>query len=366
MNDRYFKGSIVPHNGALKNHLHKSHKAILQTLERSIWGIYFPQDLFKKYLDRWDGIPVIYGPQHPDITKFNENPEEELNRVGGRIAGVIQGVQIIQTGHPRLYADVNLTDEYAEGLIETGQLGLSTGFQCADDGYQLIGQIYPSHVLVFFEDQNNLPADYGAGFLNKRNIEGVSMGEPKDGNGKEGMKPGNPNASVEASGTGTTEGIVSMPVGKPEENLPPISGIQGSKDYLNLREQYIQDMTRAGAVQEALTVQNEDLKARLHAYEVRERNNKIQGIISVLPVEMVKRLGPDNLTDRLNNNPLSVMEAIVSMYNDTITRVTQVSRQVEGAQYLNNATSKINKGQPSHNADGSISTDGLCSQIIVE
>ena len=82
VNDRYFKGSIVSNKGTLKNHLNKSHRAILQTLERSIWGIYFPQDLFKKYLDRWEGIPVIYGPQHPDITKFSEDPEAELNRVG--------------------------------------------------------------------------------------------------------------------------------------------------------------------------------------------------------------------------------------------------------------------------------------------
>ena len=369
VNDRYFKGSIVSNKGTLKNHLNKSHRAILQTLERSIWGIYFPQDLFNKYLDRWDGIPVIYGPQHPDITKFSEDPEAELNRVGGRIAGVIHNIQIQQAGHPRLYADVTLTDEYAEGLIDTGQLGLSTGFQCADDGFQLIGQIYPSHVLVFFEDQNNLPADYGAGFLNKRNLEGAQMGESKtEGTGNEGNKP-----AINNNGTGTGSGAspavnpVSMPASKPEENLPPISGNQGSKDYLNLREQYIQDMTRAGAVNEALTSQNEDLKARLHAFEVRERNNKIQGIITLLPSEMVKRLGPDNLTDRLNNNPLAVMESVVAMFNDTIARITQASRQVEGTQYLNQATSnKINKGQNAQNADGSINTDGLCSSIIVE
>lgn len=369
VNDRYFKGSIVSNKGTLKNHLNKSHRAILQTLERSIWGIYFPQDLFNKYLDRWDGIPVIYGPQHPDITKFSEDPEAELNRVGGRIAGVIHNIQIQQAGHPRLYADVTLTDEYAEGLIDTGQLGLSTGFQCADDGSQLIGQIYPSHVLVFFEDQNNLPADYGAGFLNKRNLEGAQMGESKtEGTGNEGNKP-----AINNNGTGTGSGAspavnpVSMPASKPEENLPPISGNQGSKDYLNLREQYIQDMTRAGAVNEALTSQNEDLKARLHAFEVRERNNKIQGIITLLPSEMVKRLGPDNLTDRLNNNPLAVMESVVAMFNDTIARITQASRQVEGTQYLNQATSnKINKGQNAQNADGSINTDGLCSSIIVE
>ena len=374
VNDRYFKGSIVSNKGTLKNHLNKSHRAILQTLERSIRGIYFPQDLFNKYLDRWDGIPVIYGPQHPDITKFSEDPEAELNRVGGRIAGVIHNIQIQQAGHPRLYADVTLTDEYAEGLIDTGQLGLSTGFQCADDGYQLIGQIYPSHVLVFFEDQNNLPADYGAGFLNKQKIEGVSMGDQNgDKNNSNvdenaGNKAGNPNVGGPRVGPATpAANPVSMPSGKPEENLPPLSGVQGSKDYLHLREQYIQDMTRAGAVADALTTQNEELKARLHAYEVRERNNKIQGIISSLPGELVKRLGPDTLTDRLNNNPLAVMEAVITMYNDTLSRVTQASRQVEGNQYLNNNTAnKINQGQNSHNPNGTINTEGLCSEIILE
>lgn len=363
VNDRYFKGSIVSNKGTLKNHLNKSHRAILQTLERSIWGIYFPQDLFNKYLDRWDGIPVIYGPQHPDITKFSEDPEAELNRVGGRIAGVIHNIQIQQAGHPRLYADVTLTDEYAEGLIDTGQLGLSTGFQCADDGSQLIGQIYPSHVLVFFEDMDNLPADFGAGFLNKKPITKPGEKMATNTTPGEGNEPGK-NVQEPAKAEPVTEPIKV----NPEDNLPPLSTSGGNKDYLNLREQYIRDTNKLSSVNEALVASNNDLKERLHAFEVRERNQKIEVVVGSIPREMLKRLEPETIRDRLNKNPLSVLESIVTLYNEQISRITQSSRQTEGNQYLNQAvTSRLNNQQAAGGRGGSdLSTHGLCSKIIVD
>lgn len=339
----------------------------MQTLDRAVFGVNFPSDLFQKYVDKWENMPVLYGPQHPDITSFIENPEAELNRVGARRAGHITNVQVVMSGHPRLYADVILTDEYAEGLIAEGHLGLSTGFQCADDGYSLVGEIYPNHVLVFYEDVNNLPADFGAGFLNKQTV-GNNMTQNKgNGNGGNGGNNGPVGGGNGTPGTGNNPGIPdeggqqAAPVEiSPEDFLPPISG--NSKDYLNLRQKYIDTTNQMQAVNNALSDQNRELKDRIHAMEVRERNNKIQVIIKAIPSEMVKRLDPNTLQDRLNNNPLSVLESVITLYNDQVARLTQSSRAPEGNQFLNKQYSP----KPNTGNTGPISTDGLCSRIIVD
>lgn len=364
LQDRVNNGSFInPRDPSLQNRVYKKHRAILQTLDRMTYGVNFPSELFQKYVDRWDKIPVLYGPQHPDITEFIENPEAELNRVGARVAGYITNVSVDQKGHPRLYADVVLNDEYAEGLITEGHLGLSTGFRCADDGYSLIGEIYPNHVLVFYEDMDNLPADFGAGFLNKKPITKPGEKMATNTTPGEGNEPGK-NVQEPAKAEPVTEPIKV----NPEDNLPPLSTSGGNKDYLNLREQYIRDTNKLSSVNEALVASNNDLKDRLHAFEVRERNQKIEGVVGAIPREMLKRLEPETIRDRLNKNPLSVLESIVTLYNEQISRITQSSRQTEGNQYLNQAvTARLNNQQAAGGRGGSdLSTNGLCSKIIVD
>ncbi len=100
------------------NHAQKAHRAILQTLERYIGGVYFPAELFKQYVEKWNGIPIVYGPNHPDPVKFLEDQEKEIKKVGGRMSGKRPAREVLNKrvilGYP---ANMELNDEYAEGLL---------------------------------------------------------------------------------------------------------------------------------------------------------------------------------------------------------------------------------------------------------
>ena len=150
-----------------------SHDAILQFLNRVIGDLFFPQDSFVNTVDQWNGIPIVFASEHPDLKAFDDDRDKELARIGGVIVGDVQHAVIVTVGHPRLMSQLRFTDGgKCSQYILQGKLSLSTGFWCrtkrnSETGRTLVGDVKPNHVLVFVEDLKNQPKDQGSIILNK-------------------------------------------------------------------------------------------------------------------------------------------------------------------------------------------------------
>lgn len=154
------------------------HDAILQTLNREIGGYCFPVEPFTQSVSAWEGIPVVYANDHPDMKLFAENPTKALEAIKGEIVGQVSKPYIASEGHPRLMAGITNTNPDVAQLIKDGQASLSTGFMGAADEASRILNVNPNHVLLFKEDSENMPKDHGAFILNKEDlIEFTNRGE---------------------------------------------------------------------------------------------------------------------------------------------------------------------------------------------
>ena len=154
------------------------HDAILQTLNREIGGYCFPVEPFTQSVSAWEGIPVVYANDHPDMKLFVENQAKALEDIKGEIVGQVSKPYIATEGHPRLMAGITNTNTDVAQLIKDGQASLSTGFMGAADKASKILNVTPNHVLLFKEDSENMPKDHGAFILNKENyIEFTNRGE---------------------------------------------------------------------------------------------------------------------------------------------------------------------------------------------
>jgi len=154
------------------------HDAILQTLNREIGGYCFPVEPFTQSVSAWEGIPVVYANDHPDMKLFVENQAEALEAIKGEIVGQVSKPYIATEGHPRLMAGITNTNTDVAQLIKDGQASLSTGFMGAADKASRILNVTPNHVLLFKEDSQNMPKDHGAVILNKEEfIEFTNRGE---------------------------------------------------------------------------------------------------------------------------------------------------------------------------------------------
>ena len=154
------------------------HDAILQTLNREIGGYCFPVEPFTNSINDWEGIPVIYANDHPDMELFSENPTKALEDIKGEVVGQVSKPYIATEGHPRLMAGITNTNTDVAQLIKDGQASLSTGFMGAADKESKILNVTPNHVLLFKEDSENMPKDHGAFILNKEDlIEFTNRGE---------------------------------------------------------------------------------------------------------------------------------------------------------------------------------------------
>ena len=154
------------------------HDAILQTLNREIGGYCFPVEPFTQSVSAWEGIPVVYANDHPDMKLFSENPDKALEDIKGEIVGQVSKPYIASEGHPRLMAGITNTNTDVAQLIKDGQASLSTGFMGAADKESKILNVTPNHVLLFKEDSENMPKDHGAFILNKEDyIEFTNRGE---------------------------------------------------------------------------------------------------------------------------------------------------------------------------------------------
>lgn len=168
-----------------------SHETVLQGLNQWVPAMhpwitnreaYYAVENFTGTEKAWDQVPIIYVPKfpvHPSIKGLKENPDAELERIEGRVAGSLSGTRVIETGTPRLMTTAHFTDPELQQLYDQGLLGLSTGFGCpVDTDGRLYGKVEPSHVLAFDirDDQQNDPK---AMFLNTRGGS-MSDGKPND------------------------------------------------------------------------------------------------------------------------------------------------------------------------------------------
>lgn len=155
-----------------------SHDAILQSLNREIDGYCFKTKAFEDSVSAWDGIPMVYAPQHPDMYAFSADPAKALADIGGRIVGEISKPHIALDGHPRLMGQLLNKDPEVDELINSGKASISTGFLGRANAEKHMTEIVPNHILVFREDPDNMPKDHGAFILNSGSyIRFANMGE---------------------------------------------------------------------------------------------------------------------------------------------------------------------------------------------
>lgn len=159
--------------------------AILQRLDSCIKsnGMCDIYDLnsFKESINRWAGVPVIFTDvtsksddiAHPDFSDVVNGTLPDQYRVVGKI----ERAWIPESGEPVLAAEIGITDDSIEKLLDSGSLSLSTGFVAGiskENGSRRVGgTIIPNHVLVFRRGacRTCFPNDNTARFLNVMHME---------------------------------------------------------------------------------------------------------------------------------------------------------------------------------------------------
>lgn len=140
-------------------------QSIIQMLDRWVpdeqTGMYFKAEAFPSSVDQWDGIPLVFANDHPDLDEFAKDQPTALDNVKGRIVGVCRRPRFVQEGHPHLRVALEITDKDCVQLWEEGKLSLSTAFWASVSDTDVIGDVVPNHVLLFEEDDVNQPKDKG-------------------------------------------------------------------------------------------------------------------------------------------------------------------------------------------------------------
>jgi cation transport regulator len=171
----------------------KSHRAILNSLDRMVDGKWFTADAFEQSVNLWENTPLIYANSHPNLSAFTEDPQKELTRINGSLVGYIGHPAVNKAGHPKLMGDMvfdpnfqfkNAVSDSTKipevlDLVQSGKLSHSTGFYSSwDKDNRLTGSVSPHHVLLFEEDysKGDMPKDPGAFILNKEDSEIYNKG----------------------------------------------------------------------------------------------------------------------------------------------------------------------------------------------
>jgi len=174
-----------------------SHDAILHLLNRRVGDDYLPVEPFEATIDDWNGIPLIFAARHIEFScsfpaHKDKNLQTYLEGVSGVIVGELSDSRIEQAGRPKLMTKFNfgegtakrlfeegLIDEktykasvaaipIAQKLVDEGKLSLSSAFCAPDDGNgSIAGTVRPNHVLLFEESAQNQPKDRGSVILNQ-------------------------------------------------------------------------------------------------------------------------------------------------------------------------------------------------------
>jgi hypothetical protein len=314
-----------------------NHTAILQTLNRVINGVIFPAEPFAETAQKWDGKPIIYAQDHPNMDALNSNFEAEIARIGGREVGYIQNSRIEIPGHPRLVADAVITDPDVDAKINSGFISLSTGFYASDDKVRITGNVTPNHVLVFDESLLDQPRDLGSGFLNKflnkddyynntiiKEITRSNMTDPID----KGTKP---------------------PETLTAEQIAKLDKID-VEQFLNMQKQFTDKLTQAQAVMDEQYNKIKTQEAKINAFTQMEKDKAWERLVPKLPKGLVTGEEIKRSREWLNKDP----EGFLSNVIDIMGREHTSALQEQGRQYLQNVRQTINE-----------KTNNLCSAIYV-
>lgn len=153
------------------------HSAVLQTLDAyfpsplsSTGMMFYGVDNFQGTVQAWEGKPVIfcgvYPPEHINNQDYLKDPVSTLEKIQGRVIGVIRWANVMTVGSKRLEAEPFIWDKYANELLEEGRLGLSTDFDCPYQDDKLIGLVTPNYLLTWEMEVANEQNDRGARFMN--------------------------------------------------------------------------------------------------------------------------------------------------------------------------------------------------------
>lgn len=176
-NETFGYGSFVNSSPTL------THESILQSLNRwfdfsDVGGkkLFYGLENFTGTEAEWNQVPLIFASRHPTYEQMKRiqagEVETVLSELDGTLGGTITKSSVVTAGQPRLEALISFTDPGKESDYRAGKLSLSTGFFCdpGDDG-KLNGKVRPNHVLLFRQDEQNQPRDYGAMLLNSQDLK---------------------------------------------------------------------------------------------------------------------------------------------------------------------------------------------------
>lgn len=174
--------------------IYNIHDAIIQTLDRDLgWDEYgnrqiFSPDVYESALSTVSDSLIIYSPTgvHADAYKYEENPEEAISAIGGRIAGKILQPYIDKTGHPTVRGKLAFEpDQEIEKLISEGHLSLSPAVWTTYDDNGNVIRVRFQNLLIFPEIPGGpyVPGDPGTIILNSKpnNKTGTNMTETQGG-----------------------------------------------------------------------------------------------------------------------------------------------------------------------------------------
>lgn len=152
-----------------------SHHVILQGLDQTVPSphsdtgeIWYGIEAFEGTEDLWNRCPLIFLPDgnHLSWEEYLKNPLDTLEKHNARIVGINAQSWVVREGSKRLESFPLIWDEIANSLIKSGELGISTDFNCMFEGDHLSGKVNPNYIAVFPIESQNEQNDLGARFLN--------------------------------------------------------------------------------------------------------------------------------------------------------------------------------------------------------
>lgn len=299
-----------------------SHTAILQTLNRVINGVIFPIDPFAETSQQWDGKPIIYAQEHPNMDALISNFDEEINRIGGREVGYLTNPRIEMPGHPRLMADAVIHDPDIDAKIRNGKISLSTGFYASDDRTRITGNVTPNHVLVFDESLLDQPRDLGSGFLNKF----LNKNDYYN------------NTIIKNLKRSTMNGI--------EGKAPEITAEQIAKldkidveQFLQMQKQLNDRLSQAQAVMDEQYEKIKAQEAKITAFAQMEKDKAWNMLVPKLPKGLVTGDQVQKTREWLNKDPEGLMSQVIDIMN----REHNATVTIQGQEFLQKITSRISR-----------------------
>lgn len=310
----------------------ESHNAILQTLERWIPGyaqgkgkegaIFYSREPFERNIADWNGIDLIFAEQHPNMVLYAKNPAQALKEIDGKVVGKLSNARIEVAGHPRQMGEVEINDKEAQSLYEEGKLSLSTGFFCpVNTDFELEGELTPNHVLLFREDENNLPKDKGAFILNKEEM--ANIGKVISAKNETEFK-----AIMDKLWgffRNLTTGKVKKEVENQERNNLEEKEMEKVEELTSKLDTANKELANKTSEFETATKAHEDevkgLKGRIAEFEQKEadktkveRDAQFEQVIAKLPPGMThKEEDKTTLRSKFDNDPTALMAELVSL-----------------------------------------------------